>query len=74
MIAELHKAHPADLSKADVRKAISAVSLAADSPGVVVQTLITLDCIDCHRDIQSRHRGADFDGQSFRLDCLLSAL
>ena len=31
MVAELHKAHPGDLDKADVRKAISAVRLAADA-------------------------------------------
>jgi putative thioredoxin len=33
MIAEIHKAHPEDLSKPDVRKAISTVALAADAPG-----------------------------------------
>jgi len=33
MVAELHKAHPGDLDKADVRKAVSAVRLAADTSG-----------------------------------------
>lgn len=32
MVAELHKTHPADLNKPDVRKAISAIKLAADAP------------------------------------------
>ena len=31
MVAELHKQHPADLDKPDVRRAISAVKLAADT-------------------------------------------
>ena len=32
MVAELHKHHPADLSKPDVRRALSTVALAAEAP------------------------------------------